>query len=276
MLLIGGAGIFSSCQKQSMSPVAGSDNISVVSDEAKIDNESAVIDDIANLVAFNSLSSVRGIIDQLPACATVTYDTAGPVKTATIDFGTTPCLSDWDQKYREGILVITWNGDMKDVGTVKTVTTQNYFVGAVQEALNKFDFTKTITNMGLNENGNYHFSIVVSNAVMTFPDSTTVTWTANYDREWTQGFNTVDPNDNVFLITGSSSGTDKLGQPFSTEILTPLMKDACAWIVSGVKAITHGNNPTRVIDYGDGSCDDIAVVTVNGANGSNSYIIHLK
>ncbi|MEO6168196.1 MAG: hypothetical protein ABIO46_11680 [Chitinophagales bacterium] len=270
-LLISGAAIFSSCQKDAITNGFGNEDITSALDEAFVDNESAKIDDIVNIVAYDDFSGVRGIIDQLPACATVTYDTLISPKSVTVDFGTTPCLSEWDNKYRTGILKIMWTGAMKEPGTVKTVSTDNYFVGVNVDSLDKFDFTKTVTNMGLNANGNVHFAIAVPSGTITLADGAIITWTANRDREWIQGIGTPDPNDDAFLITGGSSGIDQLGQPFIVEITTPLLKNACAWIVSGIKEVTHGTNFTRIIDYGNGDCDDLALVKMNG----NEKVIHL-
>ncbi|MBK9730912.1 MAG: hypothetical protein IPO83_06465 [Chitinophagaceae bacterium] len=270
-LLISGASIFTACQKDPAPGAFLNTDISAARSEAVADNESAMIDDIANIVAYDRISGTRGLFDQLPACATVTYDTMVTPKSVTVDFGNTPCLSDWDSKYRTGIIKISWTGPMQQVGTVKTVTTENYFVGTSTDTLNQYQFTKTITNLGLNANGNVHFSIDVTAATITFIDGSTITWTANRDREWTQGIGTPDPNDDVFLITGGSSGTDQLGQSFTVQIVEPLVKDACAWIVSGVKKITHGTD-VMSIDYGNGDCDNLAVVKVNGGT---EKVIHL-
>lgn len=270
-LLISGAAFFSACQKDAVTGDFFSEDITSAKNEAFVDNESAIIDDIAKIVSYDNLSGVRGIFDQLPACATVTYDTVLTPKTVTVDFGSTPCLSDWDNKYRTGVITISWTGSMTEVGTVKTLATLNYYVGTTMDSLNKFDYVKTITNMGLNANGKVHFAIVVPSATITLVDGSTISWMANRDREWIQGIGTPDPNDDAFLITGGSSGTDQLGQPFTVEITTPLLKDACPWVVSGVKEITHGTGLTRVMDYGNGDCDNVAVIEVNG----NEKVIHL-
>lgn len=270
MLLISGAGIFSSCQKDGMVNV--SDDITSATAEALADNESAKMDDIVNIVAYESISGVRGLFDQLPACATVTYDTLVSPKSVKIDFGTTPCFSEWDNKYRTGVINISWTGPMKEPGTVKTVATLDYYVGTTVDQMEKFDFSKTVTNMGLNANGNVHFAISVPSATITLVDGSTITWTSERDREWIKGINTPnEPNDDSFLITGASSGIDNLGQTFTVDITNPLLKNACPWIVSGTKAVTHGTNPTRYIDYGNGDCDNVAIVKVN----SNVRVIHL-
>jgi hypothetical protein len=269
MLLISGVGIFSSCQKDGMVNV--SDDITSATAEAFADNESAKMDDIVNIVAYNTTSDVRGLFDQLPACATVTYDTLVTPKSVKIDFGTTPCFSDWDSKYRTGVINISWTGPMKEPGTVKTLTTLDYYVGSSIDQMVKFDFSKTVTNMGLNANGNVHFAIFVPSATITLVDGSIITWTSERDREWIKGIDTADPNDDAFLITGESSGVDNLGQSFLAVITEPLLKNACPFIVSGIKAVTHGPNPTRFIDYGNGDCDNMAVVKVN----NSTRVIHL-
>ena len=270
-LLVSGAFIISSCQKDGLNMFGNSD-LAGVADESFVQNESAKIDDIVTLVSYNTFSGERGLINQLPECATVTYDTLSALRKVTVDFGTTPCFNEWDSKYRTGMIIITWTGDMQQAGTVKTITTENYYVGSVATELNKFDLTKTVTNMGVNEDGNVHFAIEVTNAVVTLFDGGTISWTASHDRIWMQGTGTPDPDDDLFNITGGSQGTDSNGESFTVEITAPLVKNACEWIVSGVKTITHGNDPQKVIDYGNGECDDIAIVTVNG----NQHIIHLN
>jgi hypothetical protein len=249
-----------------------SDDITSATAEALADNESAKMDDIVTIVAYNNMSGVRGFFDQLPACATVTYDTLVTPKNVKVDFGTTPCFSDWDSKYRTGVINISWTGPMKEPGTVKTITTLNYYVGSSIDQMDKYDFTKTVTNMGLNANGNVHFAISVPSATITLADGSIITWTSERDREWIKGIDTPDdPNDDAFLITGESSGTDNLGQSFMAVITEPLLKNVCPWIVSGIKAVTHGTNATRFIDYGNGDCDNVAVVKIN----NNTRVIHL-
>src|SRR5438552_16098913 len=125
LLIAGGSLLYSSCQKQNMVSPQGNNNSSLraAKDEALIDHQSTFIDAVVQAVTFDV--GTEGI-KILPACAMVTYDTTGDIKTATVDFGTTPCLTDNEEnQYRQGILIITWTGKMIDPGTVKTVTTQN-------------------------------------------------------------------------------------------------------------------------------------------------------
>src|SRR6266446_10796041 len=254
-LLIAGGGLFySSCQKDNMTlnPQSGISNsdLKAAPDEAFLDQQSAFVDGVVQAVTFEH-SDVKAIYG-LPGCATVTYDTLAAVKSATVNFGTIPCLTNHEEnQYRQGILLITWTGNMADPGTVKTVTTQDYAVGDAPGSMHQFSFTRTITNMGLDAAGNLHFAIVMTNAVLTLDSGQTITWNANHDREWVQQ-SPSNTNDDFFLITGSSSGTDRNGLSFTSQITTPLKKTmSCEWIVSGTKVVTHGDNPDKTIDFGD-------------------------
>ena len=247
----------------------GLDGLRAANDEAYMDQQASYVDGILQTVLLDN-STIRGF-GNLPSCATVTYDTAGAVKTATIDFGDTPCQTDGIRAYKQGVLIISWTGNKMDSGTVITVTTQNYFVGDTSTEMHQLQFTKTATNMGLNAAGNLHFAIVVTDATLTLDSGQVVTWSANHDREWFQG----DPNDlsdDVFFTTGNSSGVDRNGVPFTVQITQALRKNAnCDWIVSGVEEITRNNGSTRTLDFGNGDCDNIVEVTVNG----QTIIMHI-
>jgi hypothetical protein len=54
------------------------------------------------------------------------------------------------------------------------------------------------------------------------------------------------------------------GNTWSSVILDPLIKKfTCRWIVKGTKRITR-NNHLGILDYGNGDCDNQAVLTING------------
>jgi len=274
LVIAGGSLFYQSCQKDSMIRNPSNNNnssssIRAASDEAYMDHQSTYIDAVVDAVTFD-ISTIRG--NGLPDCATVTYDTSGAIKTATVNYGDTPCQTNGEeQEWRQGILVITWTGNMLDSGTVKTVTTQNYFVGETDTTMHQLDFNKTITNLGHNASGNLHFSVVVANATLTLDSGQTVTWSANRERELVQPI-PGNASDDYVMISGTSSGTDRNGLPFTTQITNPLRKNAdCEWVVSGTKVTTHGNEPSRTLDYGDGTCDNLATITVNG----NTTTIHI-
>lgn len=91
-------------------------------------------------------------------------------------------------------------------------------------------------------------------------------------REWIEGYENLIWSDNVFSITGKMTITKRNGDIRTSTIIKPLIKNmACKFLVSGVLEIEK-NEKLRSIDYGDGECDDLAILTSNG----NEYEIHIR
>jgi hypothetical protein len=93
-----------------------------------------------------------------------------------------------------------------------------------------------------------------------------MTWTSSRNREWIAGsatqFNWLDDE---YSITGSASGTNFEGTSFTVNITSPLIvKLDCRWITKGTFDLTPTGKLTRTFDYGNGSCDANATVTING------------
>lgn len=249
-----------------------------VTDNAIAENESdKVFDAVNSVVIGNGAGKLSGAAEaaqdsMFSPCATVTIDTSSSVRIVTVDFGAVPCQCiNWDNKYRQGKIVATWSGAYRDSGTVITITTQEYYAGYSATTMNKFEYLKTVTNMGHNVNGNIHFAIEVPDATILLYSGQTITWQSIRDREWIEGESTLWPFDDVYLITGGGSGVDRNGNPFTISITNALKVKFCPWIVSGIVDITHGSLPTKTLDYGNGDCDDLATITVDG----QSHTIHL-
>ena len=81
------------------------------------------------------------------------------------------------------------------------------------------------------------------------------------------------PLDDIYKITGSASGKVKRGDlliAWKAETTEPLIKKfSCKWIVKGIIKVVRLNlsNTSEwvaTLNYGEGSCDKKAVVTING------------
>lgn len=197
----------------------------------------------------------------LPACAAVDFDTTASPKWLTITFsgpGNGCLCSDWDNKYRKGTIRATWTGKYKQAGTVITISTENYFVNG-----NKHEYIKTVTNQGVNGTGNLLYNVNVSLCKITYSDGI-FNMTSRRTREFTEGQNTLTPYDDVYLITGSASGTTRSGQSFTWDITSPLkVMLGCLYVVQGTVAVQPSGDPERVVDFGNGTCDSNATVTIN-------------
>lgn len=256
-----------SCKKDSTKK---EDDSTALSDNATAEGESNRVIQAVNTAAYdNDVHRPAGTeeFDTIfPSCATITIDTSNSTRTITIDFGSAPCQClNWDGRYRQGKIIASWTGMYRDPGTVITISTQDYYQGALSTQMNKFDYNKTVTNMGQNGNGNLHYAINVIQANITFYTGETFTWTSQRDNEWTEGETTWNPFDDVYSITGSGSGIDRNGIPYSVTITNSLIvKLNCWWISQGTLEIEHGNLPTATLDYGDGTCNNKATITMNG------------
>lgn len=177
-------------------------------------------------------------------------------KTAEIVFDETIiCL---DGKRRKGKFNITYTGPYRTAGTIITTTLENYEVNAV-----KLEGTKTVTNNGLNMEGNLEYTIEVTNAKRTGIDGKITTWNSSRTREWIAGSSTaLDVTDDIYLVYGTSNGNNSNSQNFTvnTSKSDALKLDIACWLttgipVSGKVTITPEGEEPRTVDYGDGSCD---------------------
>ena len=205
------------------------------------------------------------------ACATVTTVPAWTATTSwpkvmTIDFGTTNCAGSYGV-LRRGQLIVTLTDRFRNAGSVLTVEPQNYYVNDA-----KIEGTKTLTNNGYNANNNLEYGVDVSNASVTFVDNSVITWESTRTTEWIEGDSTnlfthgiSGICDDVYLVTGSGSGVNRDGLSYSVNITSPLRKEVCCrWLVSGSLDISPQGLAVRSVDYGAGTCDRYATVTISG------------
>lgn len=189
----------------------------------------------------------------------VTFDTIAEPHSMTLDFGTVDCTAQ-NGRQRRGRIHVTWTGRYRDPGTVITMTPDEYFVNG-----NQVQGTKTVTNLGPNDEGNLQFHVVVDGSLTAGDGSWTSTHQAQRTRTWIQGADTPGILDDVYLITGSGSGTNRNGVNYTVNITSPLRVElSCPFITAGSVDITPENRPTRTINYGNGSCDGTITITVNG------------
>jgi len=237
------------------------EEITTVQDNATAEKTFSDVSGIAD-EAYNSIITFKsgtGEGDLIGNCATITFDTVEFPKTITIDFGDTNCLCP-DGRYRRGIILISFTGPYREEGTVITHTFDDYFVND-----NQVLGSKVVTNEGYNENDHLYFTIAVDGQIIKANGGGTITWISDRIREWIEGEETQNRFDDVYLITGDGSGKTASGHTF-TEVITQALRRelSCKFFVIGTFEFTPENKPVRIFDFGDGECDNIATVTVNG------------
>ncbi len=200
-------------------------------------------------------------VDSVSApCYTVTISPLTPgvfPKTVTIDFGT-GCTGK-DGHTRRGKIISVYTGRLKNTGTTVTTTFDGFYVDSIE-----VEGTHTIQNKSTSSN--LVFSMSLENGKLSTPSGDYIA--VNRTHTWTQtAGDTTTPASDVFQITGSSNCTIQVSGitwQWSTLITTPLVREfSCRWIVSGQATITHGTK-TAVLDYGAGTCDNAATLTVGG------------
>ena len=103
----------------------------------------------------------------------------------------------------------------------------------------------------------------------TFPDGSVYSRVGSRNREIIVGYATEAWSDNIYKITGSWVTTDPSGGTKTSTITGALaVKMSCAnqnkpLIVSGTISFVKNGN-VAILDYGNGICDNLAVLTVNG------------
>lgn len=202
------------------------------------------------------------------ACPTVTF--AQPKgtwpNTITLDYSPDGCTK--DNHTFKGQIVIEQSNKMNVVGAERVVTFNDFYLNNV-----KIEGTRTLTNEGPNASGQPVWS-KTADETFTFPDGSTATYSTDRTRTLIGGANTPTPVDNVWSIEGSGAGTNRKGETFTATITSPLIKRAlCPWIAEGVIEFEHGGK-MRTLDFGDGTCDRDAVLTLNDGTTKNIKIRH--
>lgn len=114
-----------------------------------------------------------------------------------------------------------------------------------------------------NDRGNPQ-STIHSALHITAPSGATATYNGTKVREWVEGFSTGHWDDNVYMITGHRKITFSNGFESKAMVMQALRREVtCPYFVSGNVKISRNDN-FGTLDYGDGTCDNLAVLTVNG------------
>jgi hypothetical protein len=252
-----------SCKKDE-SPYPSQSGESSINDAQDFEQGEQISSDLDNMsdMAYvtNDVNLRNGFPDysySILSCATVTKDTVN--KIITIDFGT-GCIGS-DGRLRSGQVIIHYNGHYFDPGFTRIISFNNYYVDSCH-----IEGSRSITNNGLNVNGNLNWTIIADSIKITKPNGYYHIWNSSRNREMIAGSSTPHlVSDDVYLITGSGTGSNSNGQSVTIAITTALrMELSCRWIVSGTVNTTPSGKPTRTLDYGTGTCDRFATVTVNG------------
>ncbi|WP_258097871.1 hypothetical protein [Marinoscillum pacificum] len=195
---------------------------------------------------------------RLSDCATIDRDTLNQV--ITIDFG--EGCEDHHGVERSGIVRIAYNQLRSVPGAYRIVTFEDFYVDSVG-----VEGTRTLTNTSDEADSlSRTFTIELVGGKLTFPDESSITRDSEFERttyisdDWSSVHTT---------LNGEASGTLIDGTSYTMTIVEEIVfarecRDERVVIpVSGVKEIIAGENVVT-IDYGDGTCDNLVNITING------------
>jgi hypothetical protein len=213
-----------------------------------------------------------GVFGRINACPNVTLTHLNPPSIfpirVVLDFGNAGCMGT-DGRTRSGKVIIEYTNKLLYPGATATTTFDGFYVDSVHvEGIHK------ITNTS-NGTTNRQFTVTVRDAKLTRPNGDYVKWKSDKVINQIEGLSTLDFHDDVFSITGTAQGQVKRGNllvAWESSITDPLMKRfTCRWIVKGrIRTVRINTNPTStwvaVLDFGNGVCDNLAVLTINGVS----------
>ena len=197
------------------------------------------------------------------SCPNITIMPTGNTfpKTVTLDYGT-GCTTRMGAA-AAGKITAVLSGTATQTGTTITVTFTNFvYKGYQLSGTYKVQYTSATA-----------FTVQITDGSITNPSSTTYTYSANFVMTQTGGQTTTFQNtgtsaylDDVYSISGSATLKDGSAKSYSATITTPLIKKMeCQWIVSGVVEVKIGVEPVKKIDFGTGTCDNQATLTIGRA-----------
>ena len=258
--------LLSSCSKDALAPDTFTSTDVVLN--AKMDQITNDVSDIIddqyaeqNPMGKNSIE----IPSTLPPCVNVTTTLTTTTWTKTINFGTSGCAVMPNGAVLRGVITISGSLNYTQPNYVITYTFVNFYHNDVLVQGNRTvtrSFQSTV----------YHTPIHPVNVMdinMTFTVLGDVyTRVGTRTRECIEGFDTrLNWADNVYVVTGSWATTFPNGNVHTNTISTtsPLrIRMNCDYrIVKGTVTITRPNH-TAILDYGTGTCDNIATVAIDG------------
>jgi hypothetical protein len=258
-----------SCKKDSSDPApnpAPANNFQSESDNAELDRENSNIFYYVSSTGDTS-NEIRNSDSPL-SCATISVSPlSGWPRTLTIDFGPVNQNGCGDGRNRRGKIHAVFNSPwiFHMPGDSVTVVTEDYYVNDIRH-----DGTRYIIIQD-----SITIRVVAVNVQATWPNGSHATWNCDRTRTFIAGWNTPYIYlDDIYEHAGSAYGVNRLGTPYTlaTRPGYPLrQKMNCNWLVSGILDFSPQNLPTRTLDYGNGMCDNVAIVTINNLN----YTIYL-
>jgi hypothetical protein len=198
------------------------------------------------------------VSNNLLVCATITVTPQNTFpKTIVIDFGPTNCV-DSNGVSRRGKINIAISDTLRRPGSTAVMTFDHYFV-------NDFKREGRHTWTNTSQPGTRSWQRKVENGRITAPGGRFWLHTSLRDVVQTHGVATPrNLRDDIFSTTGNASVTNPANITRTAVILEALQKKyECPFIDKG-RVKFQGPNHFSILDYGDGRCDRLATISIDG------------
>ena len=199
-------------------------------------------------------------------CKTVTVDKPDSTnfpKTITIDYGEgCSIVVKGDTITRSGIIQIYITDRWFVEGAERTVTFIDFFINEVQVS-----GSISVTNLGLNDDGNMVFEVIVDDGEISYSD--TLVYTRKSHRFRTMIRHRYHPLQDSILVTGDCEGTNGDGMRYQHQIGDPLVMIRCEnnnyqWtLVEGTIEMEREGKMAQ-LNFGNGTCDREATLNKDG------------
>lgn len=191
-----------------------------------------------------------------PACTEITVGVQGNKITILLDFGESCTLNNGN--IVSGSIFMEYGPLISGTYTIEYAFQDFVFNG------NGVSGGGEILYEIANSNGNPQ-STVNETITVSFPgNSVTGTRTGLRVSEWVEGVGSGNWQDNVYHVTGHWQTVFSNGFERSGKVITPLVfKNNCRYIVEGKLEVAQ-DGLTAMVDFGDGTCDNMAVFIFNG------------
>ena len=247
-----------SCGNENILEIPNTENLQEVHDHLKAEQ---IFNHINILVENAMLDNDQ----HKRSCVRYSYDTSSvdllPIIIIDFDQSTGIGCPFFENKIMTGKIIVSYSDIYAEESSITHVSFENF---KINNELVQGDIK--ITCMGTNENENTYFNIEVTNGSITTSNGI-INWESNRTKEWISGKSTkFERSDDIYNITGSSSGNSVNGNNFSVTISEELnvsLNCSSCTIISGKSKITSNNNISKEINYGFNACDCDATIKLN-------------
>lgn len=192
---------------------------------------------------------VEGKATSIDDCLSFSNNNSDYPKNVTLNYGSENCKGPYDTD-RKGTLNLRIDRKFSEVGAIIEISSSNYTVNDYTVS-----GTVTVTYVSNNSEGAPIYSISSGELTISSGESFSYNWAAERTYELVDGASDLNFiwND-IYSVKGTSSGTDRDGAIYSSEILNDGLSYAakCRWPAIGKEKLMTQDRDDREIIYGTG------------------------